>query len=127
MTVNDVDTDGDGVLDCVDKVPVAACNPVTKDSPGSCGDFVDETAALAEEIGAGSSDPENNPLTYSLDKTAFGIGSNTVTLMVRSRSIPSSILYLTPNDDTYSSFIFYDYTFSLTLSLLSYTTGKGGR
>ena len=94
VTVNDVDTDGDGVNDCGDNAPVANCAPVTKDSPGGCADFVDETAALAEEIGAASTDPNNNALTYSLDQTEFAIGTNAVTLTVRLRDVTISSEYL---------------------------------
>ena len=86
VRVNDVDTDGDGVMDCGDNAPVAEClEEVTKDSPGGCAAFVDTSDALAREIGVASSDPDGNTLTYSLDKTEFVIGTNAVTLTVRLR------------------------------------------
>jgi len=63
---------------CINQPPVAVCQSVTVSADGSCtGD------ALAEDFDGGSTDPDSDPLTFSVSPTGpYSIGTTPVTLTV---------------------------------------------
>lgn len=86
ITVNGTDyratyTGGDGndfSLFPDNQAPSAVCNPVTVDADANC-----QGAAVGAMFGTGSSDPDGDPLTFSVSPAGpYALGSTTVTVSV---------------------------------------------
>ena len=62
--------------------PVAVCQNITVDADGNC-----EGSATAEDFDGGSTDPDGDPLTFSVDVAGpYALGTTTVTLTVEDPS-----------------------------------------
>ena len=78
LTINDP-------LNSCNKPPVAACKSIVVNADANCSAII-----TALDIDNGSSDPDNDPLTYSLDNTGpFGVGVHSVELTVSDGSLTS--------------------------------------
>jgi uncharacterized delta-60 repeat protein len=73
------DADGNGVGDaCDNRAPTAVCHNVTKSADGFC-----QAAVAASEVNNGSSDPDGDPITFSLSPAGpYTLGTTMVTLTV---------------------------------------------
>jgi uncharacterized delta-60 repeat protein len=73
------DADGNGVGDaCDNRAPVAVCQNVTRSADSGC-----QAAVAASEVNNGSSDPDSDPITFSLSPPGpYPLGMTTVTLTV---------------------------------------------
>jgi len=73
------DSDGDGVGDaCDNKPPIAVCQNVTRSADSGC-----QATVAASEVNNGSTDPEGDPLSFSLNPAGpYPLGTTMVTLTV---------------------------------------------
>jgi len=73
------DVDGNGIGDaCDNRAPVAVCQNVTKSAGSTC-----QASVTASEVNNGSSDPDGDPMTFSLSPAGpYALGITAVTLTV---------------------------------------------
>jgi uncharacterized delta-60 repeat protein len=76
---NQADADGNGVGDaCDNRAPIAVCQNLTRSAGSSC-----NATVSASEVNNGSSDPDGDPITFSLSPAGpYALGTTTVTLTV---------------------------------------------